>query len=60
MLNTDGKVLLENAYNTNFYDPSFPDTLVVWLNENNCVLLDRNGKATPIPKYTSVKYYGWN
>jgi hypothetical protein len=55
VLNLAGELLLEDVFGVNFTEPSFPDTMVVWLDEDHCVLLDQFGNTTPIPPYTSVK-----
>ena len=55
VLNTAGEVLLQDVFGVNFNEPSFPGTMVVWLDETHCVLLDKNGNTTTIPPYTQVE-----
>jgi len=55
ILNAEGETILEDVFYVNNGEPSFPGTVVVWLNGKKCVLLDQNGDVTPIPPYTEVE-----
>jgi len=61
ILNPEGKLLLEGVLGSTIFEPSFPGTLVVWLNETDCVLLNKDGTTTPIPPHTKVegRYVDW-
>ena len=56
VLNADGKLLMQDVLGAVYREPSFPGTMVVWLDETHCVLLDQNGNATPLPSLTQVEY----
>ena len=55
VLSKAGELLLQDVLGANLREPSFPGTMVVWLDETNCVLLNQNGDTTPIPPYTQVQ-----
>jgi len=62
VLNAQGDMLLHDVLGVIYPEPSFPGTMVVWLDETNCVLLDKNGSTKSIPSYTQVesRYVDWH
>jgi hypothetical protein len=55
IINDEGELMLENVLGANFREPSFPDSMVVWLDEINCVMLHRDGSTSPIPTNMAVE-----
>lgn len=55
VLSGDGELLLQDVYGVICPEPSFPGTAVVWLDEANCVLLEKNGNIRQIARSTKVE-----
>ena len=57
ILDMTGKILLRDVLGANCRGPSFPGTMVVWLDETHSVLLGQDGSARPIPQYTRLEWH---